>query len=156
MAHSKTLQKIRSDSFTSFSTVGLASLLGIGGLIIGLSYALEPFVEWIQRRRHIGAYKRLEWNTNEVLQLQRLAHEELGFGTWMRTAEEYPVTKQGEQLAILDISDLEHPLLRAPMVNASPDEEVDRKTSTEQIERQSSTAGLSDATSVPDSTSNPP
>jgi hypothetical protein len=45
---------------------------------------------------------------DEVFQLQRLAHEELGFGTWSRTDEFIPVTRKGEQLGIFDLSDLAH------------------------------------------------
>ncbi|KAI9787458.1 MAG: hypothetical protein M1816_007506 [Peltula sp. TS41687] len=106
-------QKIRSDSFTSFSTLGLAILLGVGGLIIAVSLSLEFLVDWIQRRRKIGTYRRLEWQSNAVLQLQRLAHEELGFGTWSRTADDHPITAPGEHLASLDISDPNHPKLAA-------------------------------------------
>lgn len=110
-------QKIRSDAFTSFSVLGLGILLGIGGLIIITSYTLEFFVEWIQERANLSNYSRLEWTTNGTLQLQRLAHEELGFGTWTRTAEDCPVTKPGEQLAVLDISDPKHPRLKCTSTN---------------------------------------
>ncbi|KAI9786359.1 MAG: hypothetical protein M1816_008020 [Peltula sp. TS41687] len=83
----------------------------MGGLVIGVSLTLEFVVEWIQKRRNVGISQRLEWTTNDTLQLQRLAHEELGFGTRSRTAQGHPVTAPGEQLAPLDISDPNHPKL---------------------------------------------
>ena len=48
------------------------------------------------------------------MQLQRLAHEELGFGTWSKTANANPATELDARLAILDISDLKHPVLKVP------------------------------------------
>lgn len=49
------------------------------------------------------------------MQLQRLVHEELGVGTWARCVDSVPVTVDGRQrLAVLDISDLEHPRMKAP------------------------------------------
>ncbi|KAI9788688.1 MAG: hypothetical protein M1816_006739 [Peltula sp. TS41687] len=107
-------QKIRSDAFTSFSVLGLFILLGIGGLIIATSYTLEVLFGWMAKRGMISAYKRLEWISNETLQLHRLAHEELGFGTWSGTAEGLPVTAPAEKLATLDISDQKHPRLENP------------------------------------------
>lgn len=42
-------------------------------------------------------------------------HEELGVGTWARCVDSVPVTVDGRQrLAVLDISDLEHPRMKAP------------------------------------------
>ncbi len=109
-------QKIRNDAFTSFSTFGLVLILGIGGLLIVVAYTLEYLIEWFQKHKSIGVYQRLEWTTNETLQLQRLAHEELGCGTWSRTAGDHPVTAPHEQLAVLDISEPEHPRLKSSMV----------------------------------------
>ncbi|KAJ3569047.1 hypothetical protein NPX13_g6215 [Xylaria arbuscula] len=42
---------------------------------------------------------------------QRLAHEELGFGTWSEVTETIPLTKTGELLGSLDITDPDHPTL---------------------------------------------
>lgn len=80
-------------------------------MIIVLSYSLEFVADWIQKRLNLDTYKRLEWTTNEALELQRLAHEEAGFGTWSNTDEETPVTVSHEKLARLDISNPEHPTL---------------------------------------------
>jgi hypothetical protein len=84
--------------------------------MIIISYTLESFVEWIQKRKKVSAYKRLEWTTNETLQLQRLAHEELRCGIWIRAAKDNPVTLFGERLALLDIADPKHPVLKCPVV----------------------------------------
>ncbi|KAL1616497.1 hypothetical protein SLS54_008400 [Diplodia seriata] len=109
-----TAQKIRSTAFTNFSTFGLGIIFGVGGLVVVLSYALEPFAAWVQRRRVRDQYSRLEWNANEVLQMQRLAHEELGVGPWRRCDGGVPVTERaGEYLALLDIDDPKHPRLKA-------------------------------------------
>lgn len=86
----------------------------MGTLITLLSYTLESVIVWIEKRRKIIKYSRLEWFTSEKFQLQRLAHEELGVGTWdgctgVRTT---PVTGKGQLLAILDIEDPEHPRLK--------------------------------------------
>lgn len=108
-------QKIVNADYFNFSVFGLAITLAIGGLIIVLSYIIEPLVNWIQKSRNLNAYARLEWSTNDTLQLQRLAHEELEMGTWDCYTAAVPVTKRGEMLAVLDLGDLDHPRLKAPM-----------------------------------------
>lgn len=70
-------------------------------------------MSYFQRRRNLDPYARLEWASNETLQLQRLAHEELGVGSWRRCLEAVPTTGRGERLAVLDVGDLKHPRLRA-------------------------------------------
>ncbi|KAF4539272.1 uncharacterized protein LTHEOB_10436 [Lasiodiplodia theobromae] len=107
-------QKIRSTAYVSFSLLGLALILALGALIIVVAATLEPLVGCVQRRwgKARGQYARLEWTATETLQLQRLAHEELGFGgAWTGAAETVPVTAPGELLAMLDVRDLEHPRL---------------------------------------------
>ncbi|KAL1634241.1 hypothetical protein SLS58_010785 [Diplodia intermedia] len=107
-------QKILSTAYTNFSVFGLATILIIGGVIILLSYTIEPLIRWIQRRRNLDTYARVEWNMNETLQLQRLAHEELGVGAWRRCDTDIPVTERFDRLAVLDLSDRSHPRLKAP------------------------------------------
>lgn len=91
--------------------LGLSITFIIGGIIILLELTIEPLLRYIQRHRNIRLYERLEWVTNGSLQLQRMAHEELGAGTWSGTAETVPTTSRDEPLAILDISDQRHPHL---------------------------------------------
>ena len=59
-------------------------------------------------------YARAEWQTNTTLQLQRMAHENLGLGTWSRADEGVPVTEMGDRVGVLDISDKKHPRLVRP------------------------------------------
>lgn len=111
-------QKIRSTAYTSFSTLGLAIIFSLGGTFIIFSYTLEPCIAYIQRKRNLDVYHRLEWATNGTLQLQRLAHEQLGLGTWTGAATEVPVVvasaTSGTKLAVVDVSDVDHPVLVAP------------------------------------------
>lgn len=104
-------QKVKSASHTSFSVLGLGITLGFRGLIILLELTAEPILKVVQRRYKTGLYQRLEWVTNETLQLQRMAHEGLGAGSWTGGAESVPTTSEEQALATLDISDQNHPRL---------------------------------------------
>ncbi|KAI1734534.1 hypothetical protein F4680DRAFT_470779 [Xylaria scruposa] len=108
-------QKIRSTAYASFSLFGLFFTLATGLLIILVSYLLEPIFEWLHKRKESSQYPYLEWVTNATLQLQRLAHEEVGFGTWTEGTETIPLTKAHELLGSLDITDPRHPVLRRTM-----------------------------------------
>ncbi|KAF4541466.1 Cytochrome p450 protein [Lasiodiplodia theobromae] len=112
-------QMIRSTAYASFSTLGIVIIFSLGGCFIILSYILEPCVNFIQRKHGLDVYHRLEWATNGTLQLQRLAHEELGLGTWTGAAADVPiVVASGDRqtsckLAMVNVSDVEHPKLVA-------------------------------------------
>jgi hypothetical protein len=108
-------QKIRSTAFTSFTLLGLIIIFVVGVLIILVSALLPTFFKTIHPKT---LYKNLEWTTNDTLQLQRLAHEALGKGTWTGAQQNYPKTKAGEVLATLDVTDPEHPRLIAMSRNA--------------------------------------
>ncbi|KAF9634368.1 hypothetical protein BFW01_g5263 [Lasiodiplodia theobromae] len=127
-------QKMRSTAYTNISTLGLALIFGLGGFIIVLSYTIEPITACIQTRRRSDHYSRLEWVANDVLQLQRLAHEELGLGgVWRNCAGAVPTTERpDDQLGVLDVSDPEHPRLR---VLAEVFEEEKRGAEEEEEER---------------------
>jgi hypothetical protein len=103
-------QKILSDSYTSFNVLGLVLIFSIGGFIILLSTFLPHLTRRLQRRRK--PFAGLEWVTNDTLQLQRLAHEGLGAGAWEGACDDFPRTRNGNQLAMLDITDQKHPRLR--------------------------------------------
>lgn len=107
---------MRTTAYTNFSIFGLATIFIVGGLIIITSYTLEPCVIWMQRRRNYDAYASLEWAMNETLQLQRMAHEEVGMGSWRNCNKDVPITERRDRLAMLDLGDLEHPRLKAPPV----------------------------------------
>ncbi|KAI1364789.1 hypothetical protein F5Y08DRAFT_353259 [Xylaria arbuscula] len=109
-----TNQKIRTTAYASFSMFGLSFTATVGLLLTLISYLLEPISGWLHKRKGYNKYPHLEWTTNSTLQLQRLAHEELGFGTWSEGTETIPVTKPGQLLGSLDISDPKHPVLCRP------------------------------------------
>ena len=106
------MQKIRSDAVTSYSILGLSILIGLCGLLIIISVTIESFTGWVGKKVEKGNYQQLEWMSNNTLQLQRFAHEELGCGTWV--GENIPITTAGETLAVLDISEHDHPRLMHP------------------------------------------
>lgn len=80
---------------------------------------LEELSEAALHHTGLGRNKNLvhghvEWVTGSTLQLQRVAHENLGLGTWKRTDESTPVTKMGDELGVLDVSDRKHARLVRP------------------------------------------
>lgn len=106
-------QKIVSDAYSSFNVLGLCITFIVGGIIIIVSYSIEPLAFWIARRTNRGALSaRMEWITTETLQLQRLVHEEIGSGTWSHADSAIPMTAAEETLATLDLTDPCHPRLK--------------------------------------------
>ena len=120
-------QKIVSNSYSSFNVLGVGLILAIGTLIIILDMGLGPTVAWWQRHKYAKhqahdtecgtteklsgpLYGALEWSQKSILQLQRLAHESVGYGEWSGCDEAVPVTEQGQLLACLDLCDIKHPL----------------------------------------------
>ncbi|KAF2968840.1 hypothetical protein GQX73_g4747 [Xylaria multiplex] len=104
-------QKIRSTAYASFSVFGLLFTFVVGSLIMITSYLLEPISKLLHKKWDFKTHAHLEWTTNATLQLQRLAHEELGFGTWSKGTEEIPTTAPNDLLGCLDISNIKHPIL---------------------------------------------
>jgi len=74
-----------------------------------MSFIVESPPKILRKRRGKKSYSRLEWASNGTLQLQRLAHEQLGFGTWNGCTQDVPTTRYGESLALLDVTDSSHP-----------------------------------------------
>ncbi|KAF2629796.1 hypothetical protein BU25DRAFT_274351 [Macroventuria anomochaeta] len=114
-------QKARSSKHYSFSVLGVGIILVVGGFLMLAAMLLEPIfaglfkLPWFQRN-HKLRYAYAEWQTGSTLQLQRLAHESLGVGTWSNTTGTVPVTRSEEKLATLDISDPTHARLMRPSV----------------------------------------
>ncbi|KAK2606837.1 hypothetical protein N8I77_005562 [Diaporthe amygdali] len=108
-------KKIRTTRYSSFSLFGLLFTYMLGGLILAISYSLEPILACLHRRRKYRQYAYLEWMTNETLQLHRLAHEGVdgAIGGWSRCESWVPTTAPGVLLTSLDISDLKHPKLHS-------------------------------------------
>ncbi|KAI1361337.1 hypothetical protein F5Y08DRAFT_347954 [Xylaria arbuscula] len=107
-------QKILSTSYTNMSLFGLYFTYIVGTIIIVASYVLDPILSFAQKRWKNREYENLEWACNETLQLQRLAYEESGQGDWSKRTDSIPVTAAYQELAPLDVSDPQHPLLRPP------------------------------------------
>ncbi|KAF2654687.1 hypothetical protein K491DRAFT_631528 [Lophiostoma macrostomum CBS 122681] len=117
--------KIVTTKYSSFSVLGISLILIIGGLIMILDFSLEALVDSVQaclnrraqkknKSTSFGTYKRLEWEANATLQLQRLAHEHIRVGTWKNAAWSHPVTERGEKLAVIDARDGERPIYIPP------------------------------------------
>lgn len=107
-------QKVRAtDGSISFSLLGTGIILVLGGAIIVTNLVLDVVVGFIQHRvLHRGEYRRLQWILDDTLQLQRLAYEEAGMGTWSGTTSAVPTTLPGELLGGFDDTvDPNHPRL---------------------------------------------
>ncbi|KAI1744698.1 hypothetical protein F4680DRAFT_233535 [Xylaria scruposa] len=104
-------QKVRSAAHSSFNLFGLALFFVTGSLIVLVSLALEPLLAALQDRWGFQQYAYLEWASQETLQLQRLAHEELGFGDWSGATDAIPTTRLDDKLAGLDLRNPKHPRL---------------------------------------------
>ncbi|KAL9617371.1 MAG: hypothetical protein Q9160_007819 [Pyrenula sp. 1 TL-2023] len=131
-------QKIRSSAYSNFSMLGLTIVLIVGGLIIILGYNLEYLIDLIETRvRHVHKYSQLEWAANDILQTQRMAHDELGYGPWNNCAgvSAVPVTVGDQLLAVLDIQDPSYPRLK-PLSPAKGNNQV-----AEQVESSSTNVG---------------
>ena len=89
-------QKIRNSNYYSFSVVWLAFTLLFGLLTILLNLCLSSVVGWFQRRTRKGAYKYQQWTEDYVLQIQRLAYQNLGIGNWHGHEDTVPTTGAGE------------------------------------------------------------
>ncbi|KZL79502.1 hypothetical protein CI238_05833, partial [Colletotrichum incanum] len=106
-------QKIKSGDHMTFSLFGILFVFLLGTIIIIISLNIENLARCGQKWRKTTSYSLLEWSLNDVLQLQRLAHEELGVGDWKRGTKLIPITVEDTPLAVLDASDPSHPRLRA-------------------------------------------
>lgn len=112
-----------STRFSSFSVLGIALILIIGGLLVIVDLSLEWILDLFQRKKSQYRYSQLEWKSNNTLQLQRLAYEGIGSGTWLRAVETVPITLTDELLTGLDIKDQNHPRLK-PLVAGSSTQAV--------------------------------
>lgn len=92
----------------------LIVIFSLGLLIVILESKLEAIVVWLESRGIIKT-PTAEWFSNDTLQLQRMAHEELGLGDWDGCTGPgvIPITKKGQLLGTLD-NDPKHPRLVNP------------------------------------------
>ncbi|KAI0545584.1 hypothetical protein F4679DRAFT_560534 [Xylaria curta] len=120
-------QKVRSAAHSSFNLFGLAFFFVAGSLIVLMSFSLEPLLAALQHRWGFQQYAHLEWASQETLQLQRLAHEELGFGDWSGATDAIPTTKLDDKLAGLDLRNPKHPRLGTSVPDLEKDAEANIK-----------------------------
>ncbi|KAF1839011.1 hypothetical protein BDW02DRAFT_515336 [Decorospora gaudefroyi] len=125
-------QKIVSNAYSSFNVLGLSLILVLGVLIVGADMGLEPMVAWWQRRRYDKhphpvnekechpLYGTTEWSQTNILQLQRLAHEEAGYATWTGCDKDVPVTEPGQLLGSLVLDNIAHPILKREKEMGTP------------------------------------
>lgn len=100
--------------------IGIFIIVAAGIFLFISSAFLETIAAAILRiRGHAHTYAQLEWENNSILQVQRLAHEELGLGTWSRNWH-IPITYDGENLGIFDTSDPHHVRLRRHVLDNEP------------------------------------
>ena len=70
---------------------------------------------WFNNNQRLR-YAYAEWQLGSTLQIQRLAHESLGAGSWSNTAWTIPVTQREDRLATLNIGDPDRSRLSRPLV----------------------------------------
>ena len=105
-------QRARSRQAQNFSVLAIGVIMGLGLLITCVDLGLHRITSYIQHEKNPNEYHRLVWKSDGLLQVQRMAYEEAGFGTWERCTNATPVTAQSQVLATLDVDNPEHPRLR--------------------------------------------
>ncbi|KAH8900683.1 hypothetical protein GQ53DRAFT_815545 [Thozetella sp. PMI_491] len=123
-------QKILSSMHTSFSLFGLYFVYIAGVLIIIASFAIEPFLAYLQRRRKYKTYAYLEWTAYETLQLQRLAYEGVSPGKWSGCTNYVPIINPNVPMVPLDVSSPNHPRLSNRNAMEKVDGSMTRKSET--------------------------
>ena len=83
------------ESYQSFSVLGVALILAIGGVLIVLGMLADTVIGWLQVG-HKAEYRRTQWILEGKLQLQRAAYEGFGFGTWNERLEVVPTTTDAD------------------------------------------------------------
>ena len=105
-------QKIRGVSgYLSFSVLGVSIILVLGCLSILTALVLDSTVGFLRRNLDWNDHKRLQWAVDEKLQIQRLAFEEAGQGTWTGGTDAVPMTEADELVGIGLEPDKHHPRL---------------------------------------------
>lgn len=120
-----TSQMATRNDYASFSTLGIAMILALGGVVIIIGLSIELITRTIRKSTNRGTYRQLGWDVSEVLQLQRLAYEGHGMGNWRGDADSVPITARedrfrtpvwrdnGEEKAIaMEVGKMDSPLIR--------------------------------------------
>lgn len=89
-------QKVKDANYYCFSVVGLAFTLAVGLFIVLINLCLSRIVGWVQRWTGKGSYKYRQWAEDDVLQILRLAYQNLGVGNWHGQGDAVPTTNAEE------------------------------------------------------------
>jgi hypothetical protein len=84
----------------------MAIILFVGLFLMLVAALIETIANGIRNNSNpdkppTPPYGRLEWDSNSYLDLQRLAHQALGIGTWSRSRTGVPITAPGEKLGVV-------------------------------------------------------
>jgi hypothetical protein len=93
-------QRARFPEALSFDGVGILVILVMGSVIIVTNICLPFVVGFIQKHLRKGTYRRSVWILDEYLQLQRMAYEGAGLGSWRRRESLVPLTPRGEKFGL--------------------------------------------------------
>ena len=104
-------QKARSGNVQNFSVLAVIIILVFGLMIICINLWLDTIIGNFQQLRIRWNHRRLAWKSNGFLQMQRMAHEECGYGDWEGCTNLVLVTHTEQMLAGLDVSNSDHPRL---------------------------------------------
>ncbi|KAK8078750.1 hypothetical protein PG994_002557 [Apiospora phragmitis] len=110
---------VLSAAHTSFSMFGLCFTFATGGLIVLISYLLDPMCSFLHTRFRHKSYQHLEWRSNATLQIHRQAEEQIGSSTWKNCTSVVPTSAMDDVLSSLDITDPRYPKLRRPASTVS-------------------------------------
>ncbi|KAF1969458.1 hypothetical protein BU23DRAFT_601556 [Bimuria novae-zelandiae CBS 107.79] len=120
LCESQLLKAPPGSNATSFSTLGVAIILAVGGLIIIAHIILEYVVANVVPTK---SYKLVRWALDDKLQLQRLAFEGAGVGAWNAGIGAVPTTKRSQTFGMDIAGEKGHPT----MVFTGEDDENDDK-----------------------------
>ena len=90
-------QRVRGSDAMSFNGLGVVIIGVIGSLIIVTNLSLPAITGFVQTQLSRGTQRRMEWALDETLQLQRIAYERSGQGTWRNTESIVPLSRRGEK-----------------------------------------------------------
>ncbi|KAF2224423.1 hypothetical protein BDZ85DRAFT_318354 [Elsinoe ampelina] len=90
-------QVVSSEAFSSFSVLGLAIVLGVGGLVVLLSLVVEGGTHWVERKMGTALYRQEEWRDLGLWWLMRGACEGRVTGEWEGKGEVPTTRERGER-----------------------------------------------------------
>ncbi|CZR67750.1 uncharacterized protein PAC_17649 [Phialocephala subalpina] len=102
-------QIVQREDFLSFNVLALALIFVFGALVTVVSLFLESIVGFFQLKFKRGLYHQVRWQLDSTVQLQRMAFEEAGLGTWSGGADDVPVTEKDEKFGPATEWDEWHP-----------------------------------------------